>query len=465
VTDNLDPVQFGLSFQRFFEWLQQHAPVRSDSVLDARLTEHLGRPARGLPVVTDTFPLYDHANVQVGLDRYLAGEGRGADLVGIGGGGRDHHSLSEVVELTFHHRTFDVGAVDYVTVPVGVDREMTCVRLGILLIEDGPARLVAMVRASPHGRPEVLLEVLAEEPAVARAFLAGVRAEIERHNVFRGQVVSVEDHSFGHGVGPLRFHVRPEVDRADVILPVGALDSVERQVIGVATHRERLLAAGHHLKRGILLFGPPGTGKTHTVRYLMSRLPEVTVVVLTGLSLGYIREACALARLVQPTLVVVEDVDLIAESRSLRHGGDNPLLFQILNEMDGVAGDSDVAFVLTTNRADLIEPALAQRPGRIDLAVEVPLPDASARRRLLRLYGPRLELSEDEVEAVVAETEGMTGSFFAELSRRAELIAADYGGDHADAVAVGAALDELRASRAALANSAPAGPPLVSERL
>jgi cell division protease FtsH len=274
--------------------------------------------------------------------------------------------------------------------------------------------------------------------------------------VFRGQVVSIEGHEFGHGVGPVRFHTRPQVARDDVILPAGVMEVVERQVIGIATHRERLLAAGHQLKRGVLLFGAPGTGKTHTVRYLMARLNAVTVVLVTGLGVHYIREACALARLVAPALVVVEDVDLIAEARDLRL--DNPLLFQILNEMDGVAGDADVAFVLTTNRADLLEPALTQRPGRVDLAVEIPLPDAAARRRLLALYGPRLALNDGDVDVVVTETEGSTASFFAELSRRAELIAATGGDQPAGIGHVRAALGELRASREALAASSSAAP-------
>ena len=82
-----------------------------------------------------------------------------------------------------------------------------------------------------------------------------------------------------------------------------------------------------------------------------------------------------MARTLQPAMVVVEDVDLIAEERG-KYPGQHPLLFQLLNEMDGLAEDADVVFVLTTNRADLLEPALAARPGRVDQAVELGLPDA-----------------------------------------------------------------------------------------
>ena len=129
----------------------------------------------------------------------------------------------------------------------------------------------------------------------------------------------------------------------------------------------RLLASGQHLKRGILLYGAPGTGETHTVRYLLGELPEVTVIVISGRALGRIKEACSVARTLQPAIVVVEDVDLIAEERTARPG-EHPLLFQLLNEMEGLNSAADVTFLLTTNRADLLEPALraprAGRPGR-----------------------------------------------------------------------------------------------------
>ena len=124
-------------------------------------------------------------------------------------------------------------------------------------------------------------------------------------------------------------------------------------------------------------------------------------------------------------MVVLEDVDLVATERTMPGAGTNPLLFQLLNEMDGLAEDVDVVFVLTTNRVDLLEPALAARPGRIDQAVEIPLPDQDCRRRLLDLYLRGLDHDVDDLDDVVARTEGVTASFIKELVRRAVLHAAD----------------------------------------
>jgi len=180
-----------------------------------------------------------------------------------------------------------------------------------------------------------------------------------------------------------------------------------------------------------------------------------------------------LQQIFAPAMVVVEDVDLIAEGRGM-HPGHHPMLFQLLNEMDGLAEDADVIFVLTTNRADLLEPALAARPGRVDQAVELSLPDAAARRALFELYRGRLAVDTSRLDEVIARTDGVTASFLKELLRRAAVLAAagtPAGGplavsaDHLDA-----ALAELLDSRNAMTRVLLGGrevrdPPPAADRL
>jgi hypothetical protein len=442
--DEID--EFARLFTGFLQRMQQLTPGISRESLRERLRDHLGVEPEQVPVVASSFPSYDLPNVQLAVEAWFDEY----DVIGLVGSNRGHHSLGELLELAQYDR-FGVGAVDYQRLQIDVDEEMDCVAFGIYLGVRGDDRYVALLRgANPqYGRMSVDLEVLATEKAAGDRFLGALAELIREHNVFRGKVVSFEGHEFGHGVGPFRLHPRPGITRADVVLPDGVLERVEREVIGIAEHRETLLSAGQHLRRGVLLYGPPGTGKTHTVRYLLSRLPAFTVVLLAGTSIGFIAQACALARMLQPALVVLEDCDLVAEARDYSRGMENPLLFQVLNEMDGLAEDADVAFLLTTNRADLLEPALMQRPGRVDLAVEVPLPDSEGRARLLNLYGPGLQLAPDAIEEVVAQTEGTTASFMKELVRRTVLLAAESGATP-DADHLRTAVTELLSSRDAL---------------
>jgi len=287
-------------------------------------------------------------------------------------------------------------------------------------VTDASGRYVVMVRGPAEHDQSLDVEIagLAVDAAQAvHARLGELRSQL---NVYRGHVLDVSVAPMG-GVS-LEFAGIPLTLRDDVVLPEAVLARVERHALGVAAHREALLEAGQHLKRGLLLYGPPGTGKTHTTRYLVSQMTGYTRLLLTGRALQAIGSAAELARELEPAVVVLEDVDLVAEDRSFGPGS-SPVLFDLLDAMDGAAADADLLFVLTTNRADLLEPALAARPGRVDVAIEIDLPGPEARERLLALYGRSvpLELSEADTRDIIERTDGVTASFLKELLRRAML--------------------------------------------
>jgi hypothetical protein len=424
------------------------------------LTEHLGAGATALDVVDETWPGYDHVNVQAGLDAWLAEPVRTWQLVGIAGFQHVMFGLGDLLaaggpaEESFGLRPANPASVNLASGPDGEIRP--CIRCGVYLVTEGDVRTALLVRgAAPEmGQNSVSVQIMSAEPAAGPRAAAEIRVLSLERNVFRGQVLSFGQEVFGHGQTLLRFHRRPTMSAEQLILPPETLAQVERQVVGVARHKDRLLLAGQHLKRGLLLYGPPGTGKTHTVRYLTSSLAGTTVLELTGRAMHLIAEACSVARALQPAMLVIEDVDLIAEERSMLAPGEHPLLFQLLNEMDGLAEDADVVFVLTTNRADLLEPALAARPGRVDQAVALELPDTAGRRALFELYRGSLPVDTSGLDDVLARTEGVTASFLKELLRRAALLAATRTADDRELTVsagdLGAALDELLDTRNAM---------------
>ena len=412
-----------------------------DQPLRRLLLDHLGPDAAALPTVSAAWPSYEHVNVQVGLEAWLAaGRGRAHEVFGITGIGMMRHmeivGIGDFLQPPNHgpFGSASFGGVMTVAVASGPHGQThPCVSHGIYLVDDAGARLAIVLQPVSRGpNPEVVLQITGAEQDRIQAILGEIQTLASERSVFRGQVISVGPEVFGPGPKeafggrpvPMSFLERPSVGRDQIVLPAEVLDTIERQVLGVGRHSGRLLASGQHLKRGVLLHGAPGTGKTHTVGYLLGQLPTSTVIILSGRALSRIREACSVARSLQPAIIVVEDVDLIAEQREARPG-EQPLLFQLLNEMDGLNSGADVTFLLTTNRADLLEPALAARPGRVDLAAELPLPDADARRQLIRLYQGHLVLDLTRPEAVIERTEGVTAAFLKELLRKAALLACE----------------------------------------
>jgi len=393
------------------------------SELVGRVTGHLGCGLTEVVAVHERFPIWDHVNVQRGVDAYLTRHGSVGTWFGMTTGMmRPHQDLLSRLAVPAPGPMGKAGSASYGTVATGPDTDTEVVTLGLIATAaPGGVPVVIGLRAEREfGRPYGDLEILAagrDAASTTRTEIARLSAE---HNVFRGQVLSFAE-SEHHGNELVSFLPRIPLNSGQVVLPAGVLESIERHVAGVGDLAGDLREAGQHLKRGLLLYGPPGTGKTHTVRYLTGKLTGTTVILLTGRSVRFVESAAALARRLQPSMVVLEDVDLIAMDRDFSDG-QNPLLFTLLDAMDGVGADANVTFVLTTNRADILEHALADRPGRVDLAIEIPRPDAACRERLLRLYTRNVAF-DGEPSAVVAATEGVTASYIKELVRRAVLAA------------------------------------------
>lgn len=388
------------------------------------LTRHLGTEPHRLAVVGFPVPLHRLVDADIALAEVSAVD-PGAEVIGIAGDARHHMTLGDLVHERHGFGSL-VGQVDYDRMPTGPgpDDRRQVVTSGLRLFRlDGVPVAVRQQGANPQfGRETGAVEVLAVDREVADALISRVQELMDARSVLRGQVLTFGADPYGRGMAGLTFLERPRVAAESVVLPAGVLERVVHHVIGMGEQRERLLAHGQHLKRGVLLYGPPGTGKTHTVRHLLSATPGTTAVLLSGGALMHVHAAAKVARAHQPAIVVLEDCDLVAEDRSIGMGS-SPLLFEVLDALDGLDSDADVAFVLTTNRVEDLEVALSQRPGRVDLAAEVPLPDADGRLELLRLYGGHL-FGDEAMSAAAARAEGTTASFAKELVRRAVLAAA-----------------------------------------
>jgi len=412
--------EFASAFWSFLEWVHSEQDGRRRSEVVVLVGDFLGVGASGLSVVARSLPVFEQVNLQTALNAWSRERGREVAVHGISI--PPHHppvSLQQIITGE-GMMPLRLSAPALVDLPNGPDSTLACVQLAVLLVDDEHGRYVVMVIGPSehhHGLAVEIAGLPVDSAQAVHARLADLRRAL---NVYRGHVIEVGLTPTG-GVS-LEFGEIPATAREDVVLPEAVLARVERHALGVAAHRDALVASGQHLKRGLLLYGPPGTGKTHTTRYLIGQMDGYTRLLLTGRALHAIGSAAELARDLQPAVIVLEDVDLVAEDRSFGPGS-SPVLFDLLDAMDGAAADADLLFVLTTNRADLLEPALAARPGRVDVAIEIDLPDPDARKRLLALYGRSvpLQLSDADTLEIVERTDGVTASFLKELLRRAML--------------------------------------------
>jgi hypothetical protein len=420
------PQEFAGTFQRLLEWAQS-AAIRETS-FQQRLREHFGTDPSTFEVTSLDIAEYDQPNVQVALDAYLAEPGRAAETLGFTAPQHAEIQLSLLVSPGRYGFGVEPGPVARTVIELDEGRTLSHVTMALFLVSEGDGRLAVLVGKQRFPSQTYFVQVMAPEPADAQAFIADLRALMAEHNVYRRKVISLSGENGPMGMSiNVDFHRRKPAARDQIVLPAGLLERVERSTLEFDRHTDALRERGHHLRRGLLLHGPPGTGKTLTATYLADSLDRRTVLILTGRSLGLIRATCNMARDLQPSMVVLEDVDLVAQERT--HMGTNAqaLLFELLNEIDGMGEDADVIFVMTTNRADLLEPALASRPGRVDQAVDFPLPDAASRGRLIELFCTGLDVDLPDAASLVERTEGASPAFLRELVRKAGLFAAVAG--------------------------------------
>ncbi|HTD63872.1 MAG TPA: ATP-binding protein [Verrucomicrobiae bacterium] len=448
------PEEFGLLFKRFLDDIVNRAEVPEGPLLK-RLRAHLGGEPVRMPVISEEFERFQQANLQVAMDAYVEQPGHSAELIGLAAENKRQWGLglSDFVNrgTSPYSLRLAEGPVDYVNFHLDGDRVLPVVQFGLYLVKADGVPLIAFVSGPNENmgprQARARVEVMAAERSTAERFVADITALMAERNVYRGKIVSLGPQQFGFGPQTIiTFHRLPKVTRDDVILPSGVLDRIDRHAIAFSEHADQLIASGRPVKRGLLLFGPPGTGKTLTIMYLAGRMQGRTVLLTTGRALGMIAAVTQMARLLQPSTVVVEDVDLIAQERGMPGVQTQPFLFELLNEMDGLREDIDVLFVLTTNRPDILEPALAARPGRVDLAVPLPLPDPDARRRLFALYARGLDFKVNDLDKFIARTEGASPAYIKELLRKAAVFAAIDGngaGLHVTDKHLDEAMDEL----------------------
>jgi hypothetical protein len=267
---------------------------------------------------------------------------------------------------------------------------------------------------------EIVVHVRAAHSGPAEAYLHGLldRA-LGRENHLKGRCLHVSSrHSMEVTEVP-----RPDARRQDVIAPPAVWTEIDANVSALFSRRRLLGELGLGTNRGLLLVGPPGTGKSAVCRVLAAELAGSVTVVFCAASAIVDDPGALYGELapLAPTLVLMEDLDLVVGRRGR---GRDEGLHAFLTAVDGAMSHHDgVVTVATTNDLAALDPA-AIRAARFDRIIELPLPDEAARAAILRRYLGPLAARVDPA-AIAARTGGASGADLRELVRRAVLAAGE----------------------------------------
>lgn len=293
-----------------------------------------------------------------------------------------------------------------------------------------PGRLIAFFPAGTLAAPPLCVLVEDRHWSKEFAILSSTAAKAVAEEVlanFAGRLKTAENPQRGRVLeatvveGGLRLGIVATIGkaRADLVLPADVWREVDVFLAAATTRRDLMRQLGLGTNRGMLVAGPPGVGKTHLVRAIAAELHGrfTTILADAGTMRHMIAELYASTDAFGPTLIVLDDIDLVLGHRD--SNGDNAALADFLATLDGVLEREDVLTIATTNDPQALDPA-AQRTSRFDMVVTLPLPDEGSRASILRRHLEPLGLALDH-DAVARLLEGATGADVKEVVRRAVL--------------------------------------------
>src|SRR5277367_967597 len=240
---------------------------------------------------------------------------------------------------------------------------------------------------------------------------------------------------FGKSKAKLLTEAQGRVTFEDVAVVDEAKEDLQ-EIVEFLRDPQKFQKLGGRIPRGVLLVGPPGTGKTLTARAVAgeANVPFFTisgsdfVEMFVGVGASRVRDMFEQAKKNAPCIIFIDEIDAVGRHRGAGLGGGNDereqTLNQLLVEMDGFDPNESIIVIASTNRPDVLDPALL-RPGRFDRQVVVPNPDVAGREKILRVHMRNVPLASDvDVKVIARGTPGFSGADLANLVNEAALMAA-----------------------------------------
>ena len=307
-----------------------------------------------------------------------------------------------------------------VGIPIGVD-EILQVAWGSVQVPGIAGRLETRLVHEPRPKFMIAGQTKRKHEPDVKEIVDLTKKFLREQSIYRGKAIRVswEWQRTGTDFNPTehcpKFMDLLGVQESELIFPRVVQEKLE---LGLYTPIEQTRYCRDHLiplKRGVLLYGPYGTGKTLTANVTAKKAVDngwTFIYCASALDLG---EGLRFARMYPPAIVFAEDIDKVIS------GGRTEEMNQLLNTLDGVdSKGAEVITVMTTNHIEMLNQA-SVRPGRLDTVVEVTPPDADAAARLVELYGRGLLSTNTDLVRVGKELENRIPAFIREVVERAKL--------------------------------------------
>jgi len=278
----------------------------------------------------------------------------------------------------------------------------SCIVDGQILIKESNTRLVIIVHTQRGGESFVQIETDGEHHELVKILIRAITDFLKTHNFYRGKKITLDS-----GISFLNAGQR---DWDSVILDPAMKKEIRLNTLGFLKNCAHLEKYGISPKRGIILAGEPGTGKTIVCKALMSEAQDITCIATTAYGIlddRYIPDLFSIAQDLSPSLVFIEDIDFIGQERHDFYRGTAPLI-SLLAEMDGIAEKKAIVTIATSNSFETLDQALNERPARFDRVFRITRPAYQQRAELVKHISEKIPLSTDVREYIVKKTNGFT---------------------------------------------------------
>lgn len=315
------------------------------------------------------------------------------------------HGFEKVREVNYDENGFVAGPV---MEPIKIDLEnsFSAYRDATVFFENKKTgkKAIFTITANRYDDEKEYRLCTAPESGVS---LEGWHKYARKHNLYRGKII----------MSNCKFLDLKKIGWENVIIPVGIKNVLQNMIIRTLQNSEIMKANHLSLKRGFLIEGTPGNGKTMIIKALFNTLPAGVTGILALPSqmkdASSINQVCRMAKDLAPCVLAIEDIDWVAEDRS--SNGDAGKLMELMNFLDGVEDFSSIITIGTTNAVDTIEEAIKNRPGRFDRVIHIANPDVTCRREMFEVFTRPYKKEGVDVDQVIEFTDNLSGAHMADL--------------------------------------------------